>query len=158
MMKRYLVQPVFILIVFASLLAQSMVPLKASAANNCKKSFLGLPTWYAYLEVKEQTKGNPPTTYCVITKPNSNDPIEGLDDLEKVIPNVVVAIVDLLLRVAGIVAFAFIVASGFRFVLAQGDPGKEKQARTALFNAVIGMLIAIFAATIITFIGRRLTS
>lgn len=149
MMKRYFAKPLFILIIFTSFLAQSITPLKVLAASDCSKSFLGLPTWYAYLKVE------PPD--CVPTK-DSGEPIEGIDDLKQVIPNVVVAIVDLLLRVAGIVAFAFIVASGFRFVFAQGDPSKEKQARTALFNAVIGMLIAMFAATIITFVGRRLTS
>jgi len=141
----------------ASFISPAQVFAQDASSQACSKSFLGLPTWYAYLEVKELTKGDPPITYCVITKPNSNNPIEGLDDVANVIPNVVVAIVDLLLRVAGVVAFIFIVASGFRFVLAQGDPGKEKQARTALFNAVIGMVIAMLAAFIVAFIGRRLS-
>lgn len=118
----------------------------AGSVKDCSKSFLGIPTWYAYLKVDPD---------CMPLNAN-NKPIEGIDDIAGVIPKIVIAVVDALLRVAGVVAFIFIVASGFRFVLAQGSPDKEKQARSALFNAIIGAVIATSAAFIVSFIGRRL--
>lgn len=132
-----------------SFMTSVLSPARVFAAdpNNCTTSFLGIPTWYAYLNLDSECR---PLN-------SAGSPIEGIDDLAGAIPNVVIAVVDALLRVSGVVAFVFVVASGFRFVFAQGDPGKEKSARTALFNAIIGAVIATLAAFIVSFIGGRLT-
>jgi hypothetical protein len=147
------------------LLANVLLPQTAFAAVNasCNKSFLGLPTWYAYLEVVPANSVSingvaPPASAsgCVILKSAGGTPIEGIDDVFSVMPLVLIALLDLLLRVAGIVAFFYVVLSGFKFVFAQGNPDKEKQARNALFNAVIGMLISMSAAFVVAFVGKRL--
>lgn len=121
----------------------------AAAVTDCNGSFLGIPAWHAYLQKS-------PAPDCTLLN-DSSEPIQGINDIGSVLPKVLVALLDALLRIAGIVAFAFVVLSGFRFVFAQGNSDKEKQARTALFNAVIGMLIATSAAFVVAFIGRRLS-
>lgn len=122
---------------------------KATCSKDVK--FLGvIPAWYAYLDVQEEDGT------CVVKAPGG-EIVENFNGLVQVIPYVAVAIVDGLLRIAGIAAFIYIILSGFKFVFAQGDPGKEKQARAAIQNAVIGMLIAMLAAFIVGFIGKRIT-
>lgn len=118
-----------------------------SVANNCKKSFLGLPHWYEYLELDPECRVNGPT------KPGSDNL-----DMTKVITRVSLAIIDILMRIGGMVAFGFIVYSGFRFVMSQGNPDQEKAARETAINALIGMVITIFAIAIVTFIGNKLAS
>lgn len=129
-------------------------PQSASAAVNasCSRSFLGIPTWYAYLNLESSDKD----TNCTVLNDNG-EPLQGINDISSVLPKVIIALIDALLRISGVVAFVYVVISGFKFVFAQGNPDKEKQARSALFNAVIGMMIAMSAAFVVSFIGKRLS-
>jgi hypothetical protein len=115
--------------------------------DSCSNSFLGLPTWHKYL-----TKDSS----CTIVGPSK----QGSDQLDvaKVATRVALAVIDILLRVGGMVAFAFIVISGFKFTLSQGNPDQEKAARETAINAVIGMVITIFAVAIVSFIGDKISS
>lgn len=126
--------------------------------DSCQNSFLGIPHWYKYLVVERETLNSnktPPDTACQVTGPKA----EGSDnlDISKVVTRVALAVIDILLRVAGMVAFVFIVYSGFRFVMSQGNSDQETAARETAINALIGMVITIFAIAIVTFIGRQLT-
>lgn len=128
-------------------------------ADTCQKSFLGIPHWYKYLVVERETLNSnttPSETVCQVTGPKA----EGSDnlDISKVVTRVALAVIDILLRVGGMVAFVFIVYSGFRFVMSQGNPDQEKAARETAINALIGMVITIFAIAIVTFIGGQLTT
>jgi len=131
--------------VFSSQAARAADP--SPATKTCTNSFLGLPTWYKYLELDSQCRVNGPIK-------------AGTDslDMSKVVTRVSLAIIDILMRVGGMVAFGFIVYSGFRFVMSQGNPDQEKAARETAINALIGMVITIFAIAIVTYIGRRLTT
>lgn len=143
----------FLVSIFSAglLLSNGLFATTVSAACDKRTVIRGIPAWYAYLDLNEDSDGR-----CKVEL--DDKPIEGSEQIKKAVPLVVIALVDGLLRIAGLVAFIFIVLSGFRFVFAQGDVNKEKEARSALFNAVIGMLIAMFAAFIVTFIGKRLSS
>ena len=131
--------------------AFNVIPTRAAdhepVARVCSYSFIGLPTWYAYLELDDD---------CQVVGPKKSG-AENLD-VPKVITRVALAIIDILMRIGGMVAFGFIVYSGFRFVMSQGNPDQEKAARETAINALIGMVITIFAIAIVTYIGRRLTT
>lgn len=134
----------------------------ANNHNNdpCKKDFLGFPRWYEYLTLD---------TDCRITGPskdaldNDGNPIIDKNgenvttvDIAKATPLVLIAVIDILLRLAGMVAFAYIIISGFKFVLAQGNADKEKAARQTVINAAIGLVITIVAIGLTTSLGRFL--
>lgn len=127
------------------------VPLNFASAA-CSNSFLGLPTWYKYLELDGQCRIVGPAKQ--VTGP-SGDLVDNVD-ISKAIPRVLLAVIDILMRLAGTVAFFYIILSGFKFVLAQGSPDKEKAARQALINSVIGLLISIFAIGVMTALGKYL--
>lgn len=71
---------------------------------------------------------------------------------------VILAVVEILLRISTMVAVAFVIVGGFQFITTQGEPEKAKNARTTIMNAAIGLIIAIFATGIVAFIGKQLTS
>lgn len=130
------------ILTFSSLLMGLTIMLPSVAlAANCKQTFLGIKPWNQYLTTVDTGDG------CKIEYPA---------EVGDTILKVSIAIVDMLVRLAGIVAFVYLVLSGFRFVLSQGDPSKEKSARSAAFNAVIGMVIAIISTSLIGFITRSL--
>jgi len=126
-------------------------PSVAFAANCEKKTFLGIKPWYHYLQLEERTIGG--ESFCEVSYPKSSD---NKVDVSRTIILVSLAVIDILMGIAGLVAFIFIVVSGFKFVLAQGDTGKEKSARESLFNAVIGLVIALVAIGVVSFIGNTL--
>lgn len=118
------------------------------AVPNCvvqNKSFFGLPHWWKYL-------GNPPLT-------------GERDLLNKCVPAfsfpgdiwaVVFAIIDMLLRIAGIAAVIFVIAGGVAYMLSQGNPEKAASARRRIINAFIGLAIVLIASALVSFIGNSL--
>jgi hypothetical protein len=110
---------------------------------NNGKTFLGIPVWYKYIDkgVADGLGG------CV---PDVQFP----GDLWAI----GMAVIDGLLRVGGIVAVFFIVLAGIAFMTSQGSPDKAVAARQRIINALIGLIILIFAAGIVQFIGNRIQS
>lgn len=106
--------------------------------------FFGIPTWYKYLD-------------GVITK----DPLTGRDVCTPQVAAlqdiwlIVLAVIDMLLRGAIIIAIAFIVVGGLKFMTSQGQPDKIKAALGTIINACIGLVISIAAATIVAFVAGR---
>lgn len=107
-------------------------------AAACKQqgSFFDFPTWYRYLP-SVQVGSN-----CV-------PKVGSLTDIWLILA----AVIEILLRIAVLVAVGFIVYGGYTFVLSQGDPAKTAEARNTIINALSGMVIAILAATIIGFLA-----
>lgn len=113
----------------------------AATAESCSKSassFLGFPTWYKYLNPVYQNG------QCVL---NTNMP----DDLGKI----GLALVEIFLRLAGLVAVIFVVYGGFNYITSQGEPDKTKSARQRIVNALIGLVITTVATVIVSFLGRE---
>lgn len=131
----------------------NLLPTKAEAAaknDSCHQtaSFLGFPTWYEYLEVGTKGADN-----CAIVGPSDSN---GEFQWDKALPRIALAIVDILLRVVGIITVAYVIYGGFRYITSQGEPDATKKAQGTVINALIGMAIAIFAVTIVSFIGNTL--
>jgi hypothetical protein len=127
----------------AAVLVPVALPAGASAAantSNCNENaggFLGFPTWYKYLNPRVDG------TECKI---DFNIP----QDVGKV----AVALFEIVLRVAGLVAIGFVIYGGFQYIISQGEPDKIKGARTTIMNALIGLVIAISATAITNVIAR----
>lgn len=58
-----------------------------------------------------------------------------------------------ILVLAGYVAVGYVIWGGFNYMTAAGDSGKISSAKTMIQNALIGLLIALSAVAIVTFIG-----
>lgn len=106
------------------------------AANCATSGFLKFPYWYKYI-----AKGAECTPQ-----------IGSLNDIWLI----AAAVVEILLRIAGIAAVAYLIYGGVNYILSQGEPDKTKQARTTITNALGGLIIAIFATAIVTFIARSI--
>ena len=118
-----------------------LAPAYVSAAGPCDQAsaFDIIPRWYKYL-------GNELDSNCQFTNFQWND-----------IWKIGLAVLEILLRIAGIVAFIYIVIGGFRFVLSRGNPQEAVKARQTLIDAIIGMGIAMLATVLVAFIGRTLS-
>lgn len=124
-------------------------PATALAANKpCKgdSGFLGLPTWYKYIIESEDP--------CVLK--GQLDGTNQTQNLTQNIPKVLLAVFEIIMRIAGMVAVAMVIYGGTQYIISQGEPDKIKGARTTIINAIVGMVIAMMAVTIVNVIGRNL--
>lgn len=53
---------------------------------------------------------------------------------------------------AGVVAVAFLIFNGFKYMTAAGDTAKTEEAQKGIANALIGLVIAIIAGLIVNFV------
>lgn len=103
------------------------------AADNCSH-FLGFPTWYEYVHAAGS---------C------STIQIDNINDVWLI----VAAIIEILLRLAGMFAVAFIIYGGFQYLTSQAEPDAVNNARKTIINALVGLAIAILASVTVNFIA-----
>lgn len=114
-----------------------------SVTSGCSEpQFFGLRTWYHYLDTDSQ---------CNIVNFNVIGGTSGSDFML-----IAIAIVDDLLRIAGLVAIGFIIYGGILYVTSQGSPDQTSKAQGTIQNALVGLVFAIIAVSIVTFLGDRL--
>lgn len=114
----------------------------AASSGKCKgTSFFGLPTWYKYLDFENGDNcdlifdAQKPTDYYLV----------GL------------AILEMLLMLAGILAVVFVVVGGYKYTIAQGNPEKIANARQTIQNALIGVVIAVIASRVVAALATKIS-
>lgn len=113
------------------------------AAIPCNNhAFFFIPPWWEYLPAG---KFAPPPDCSIQFFHFPNDLLA-----------VGLAIVDMLLRVAGLVAIVSIIIAGVAYITASGDVPKTASARKRIYNALIGLAIVAIASGFVAFIGNTL--
>lgn len=118
------------------------------AAGQCTPSnpnyhtFVGLLPWYHYLNLNSQCDFDQTHTF-VLLGTHSGVLLVGL------------AIIDDLLRIAGLLAVIFVIFSGVKFILSNGSPDETAKARTAGINALVGLAITMVAIAFVSFLGNQ---
>jgi hypothetical protein len=117
-------------------------------------TFLGLRPWYYYLNYGAITVKSPNGTvlsqYCGI----QNFQLLPAGSTPSDVPLVLLAVVDDLLRIGGLVAVGFIIYGAIQYVTSQGSPDQTSHAQRTIINAVVGLVISIIAVTVVSFIGN----
>jgi hypothetical protein len=66
------------------------------------------------------------------------------------------AVVDDLLVIAGLVAVIFVIYGGIRYITSQGSPNETAQAQSTIIYALVGLAIAIIAIPTVSYLGTKL--
>lgn len=133
----------FALVVGVSMIAPVATYAAGSVDKQCYKTFFGIPPWYEYLTV----------TYDADSGQCDVDTSGGTD----VVILIALAVIDILIRVAAMLAVVMVVYGGFILVTSQGTPDKIAGARKTILNAVVGLVIALVASQFVKFIAGLLT-
>lgn len=128
--------------------ANSGQAIRQFAAGTCNDDVKGIGAspatklvfvpWYKYLDC---TNGSPDT---------------GGMKIADVVAKIAVAIIELLTRLAGLVAVGFIVYGSIQYITSQGEPEGLKNAKSTIANALIGFIIVVVAVSLIQFMGRAI--
>ncbi len=126
--------------------------------DSCQKvTFIGLEPWYHFLPAGEIDDG----TYhhkCDVRCFNIVDtnPPNSCGQIKSDVPYVLIAVIDDLLRIAGLVAVGFVLFGAFKYVGSQGSPEGTAQAQSTVINALIGLAITSIAVVLVNFLGNSL--
>jgi len=121
---------------------------KIFAQANCQPDFFGIPTWYKYMKLDANCQ------VVFSSSPNGTAPTPA--DFFGNFLLIGLAIIDILLRIGGLVAVAFVIYGGIRYVTSQGEPDKTAQARGTIINALIGMALCVISVALVSFVGTRI--
>lgn len=127
---------------------------------DCKRTFFGLVPWYYYMDQSftgSRTNANEASPcdfkcFNILNQSIDNECGKSSSDL----PALMLAIIDNLLRIAGMVAVAFVFVGAFQYTTSSGNPEQTAKARSTLINAFGGLAVALVSVAFVTFIGSRL--
>lgn len=109
-----------------------------------KPSLFGIPSWYSYLQLQETHLTKPPS--CMIT----NFIVPGS------FINIGLALLDMALHVAGLVAVGYVIYGGILLITSRGQPEEMVKARQTILNALVGLVITLVSVGVVGFLGARL--
>jgi len=127
--------------VFAAILIKAL-SLFAASSDPCpsSNSFFGLPHWWKYLGHETDALGR-----CSPTFKFPDDTLA-----------VALAVIDILLRLAGIAAVISIIIAGIGYITAAGSADKITSSRKRIVNSLIGLAVVLVASAAVSFIGNSL--
>jgi hypothetical protein len=113
-------------------------------AKGCMKEpgFFGLKPWYHYLD-SANVDG-----FCEV-KFNAL-PSTGRSDFLFI----ALAVVDDMLRIAGLIAIGVIIYGGILYTTSQGNADQTRKAYGTIINGLVGLMFCILSIAIVTFIGK----
>jgi len=129
----------------------------AITAADCTHSFFALEPWYQYLPDNyfNTSADNKCDLKCFNLLPMSSG-TNSCGRSQSDLPLVLLAIVDDLLRIAGMVAVGFVIYGAVKYTTSQGNPDATSQAQSTVINALVGMAVAMIAVVTVSFIGDAL--
>ena len=71
------------------------------------------------------------------------------------LPGLIQRIIQILLIIGGVIAVIYLIVAGYQYITAGGNAEQAVAARTAILNAVIGIIVVFAAYLIITFVFNR---
>lgn len=79
-------------------------------------------------------------------------------DTDTGLTDVAMNVVKWIILLAGLIAVVYLIWGGLLYITAGGDAEKATKGRTAIINAIIGIVIILLAFVIVYWVGRILTS
>ena len=81
--------------------------------------------------------------------------VDGGGSAKQDLPDVITTIINVMLFIAGALAVIMIIYGGIRYITAHGDEKQVKVAKDTIVYSVAGLIIAIIAYALVTFIFNR---
>ncbi len=92
-----------------------------------------------------------PNLFSPLQDSHGNVQITSLSQLPLLVANVI----QMLLIVIAALGVIFIIVSGIQYIMSEGDPGKTAEAKNALKNAVIGLVLSASAYLIVSYLAGQ---
>ena len=135
MMKKLYIATMLVLTIFGSALAFAT----PTYAAKCSDTFLGIPAWYKGMQ----------DSNCAFKAPETG----GQPDAKKLVLRIALNIIQAGMVAVAYVAIFFLIKGGFGYITSAGSTDGMAAAKKTITNAIIGLVIAILAASIVNAIA-----
>ena len=81
--------------------------------------------------------------------------VDGGGSAKQDLPDIITTIINVMLFIAAALAVIMIIYGGIRYITAHGDEKQVKVAKDTIVYSVVGLIIAILAYALVTFIFDR---
>ena len=123
--------------------AEEPIAVAKPKSGGCDASLFGMPAWYNGLSGGDG---------CEFTPIKNGEEVDVVKTSAKIGANLLQAA----LMLAAYVAVFFLIRGGFEYMTNSSSPDGMAKARKTIMNALIGMAIAILAASIVNAIGAAI--
>lgn len=149
MIRRYILGYISALVMLMGIF--TAVPLQTASAVNpkCENSFLTFPAWYRGLPSYGPNQG------CALKGPGDLGG-NSSTQLSRYIWIIVLNVLEIMLQAVVYIAAGFIIWGGFMYLISSGQSDRITTARKMIQNAIIGMVISLFAVIAVSFISGSL--
>lgn len=109
-------------------------------------------------EIGVPKRGDAPADPCgikcfnIFVQSKANECGETASD----IPGIVLAVIDDLLRIAGLVAVGFLLKGAFEFVGSRGNAERTASAQSTIMASLTGLAIALVSVALVSYLGAQL--
>ena len=131
-----------------------LTPVPVAAEKDCDAAFLTFRPWHYGLterKVVRDSDGKDRET-CEFKMD-----FDGNDDIVAFVWIIILNIVSILFGIVGYLAIGFLIAGGYFYILARGDPSKIAKGKKTVVSAIVGLVICIMASLIANTIVNVLT-
>jgi hypothetical protein len=134
-----------VIVLACALLVPAYPVSAASPGSGCTgdadaiEKFLSFPVWYRGLPCDS----------------SGDIDIKG-GDPSAIVFTIALNIIDIALRLIGIMAVGFVIWGGFQYITSRGEPERAKSGLVTVRSALIGMVISMIAAFVVSFVVGRL--
>ena len=94
----------------------------------------------------------------LFTESGEGDDCTATEGAEDSIQNIIATIIDIFSIVVGAVSVIMIIIGGLRYITSSGDSANVTAAKNTILYAIVGLVIVIFAQTIVKFVVGRISS
>lgn len=93
--------------------------------------------------------GSNRSTTCINKKSSTSNPLLG--------PNgIITNVIQVLVIIIGAASVIMVMIGGLKYIISSGDPAKVSNAKDTILYALIGLVVAILAQSIVSFVLIRL--
>jgi len=135
MTKKLYVATMLVLTMLGSVFAFS----SPTYAASCTNTFFGIPAWYKDMQGSD----------CAFKAPETG----GQPDAKKLVLHVALNVIQAGMVAVGYVTIFFLIKGGFGYITSAGSSEGMASAKKTITNAIIGLVIAILAASIVNAIA-----
>lgn len=138
-----MIKKIYLTIMMSLTVLVSTLTVGASVANAaCTDTILGIPAWYRGMQEPEPS--------CAFRPPAQAN---GQADARVMILRIGANVLQAALVIVGYVAVFFIIKGGFTYITSAGSSDGMSAAKKTITNAVVGLVIALLAASIVNAIA-----
>ena len=134
-----------------------LTSLKKALSTLMVTAVFAVPVFAMAAPVSAQVEANTKLCQGVNLTEGNNSEVCDNEGAEDSVNNIIITVIDIFSLVVGAVSVIMIIIGGLRYITSAGESSNVQAAKNTILYAIVGLVIVIFAQTIVKFVVSRIT-